>query len=458
MEEGRDLPSSRIGRAYELAKLAAFVSKDIATGRATRLIQARTDAERAKELDALLGEQVAEETFKVLSTMKGLALKAGQLMATSADLVPDEYRPVVRRVLGRLYDRASFIPLEKVKGVVEEDLGRPLEQCFASFEPEPMAAASIGQVHAATLPSGESVAVKVQYPEVAQAIAGDLKNLGLVKKVVAPLFRADWDRTFEDIRARIQDECDYALEARRLARFGEIWASDPEIRIPRVYPDLSGSRVLTMERASGLRLADMTARTPAERSKGGTALYRFVFASLLEHGLLYADPHPGNFLFVPEEGRVWVLDMGCVQELDRQFRTLTCRMHRAAMEGNPDVIHDLFDEALQADTSDDEMDLLDRFLVDYVYRPFAKDAEFEFTDAYVREIVEWTLSGTKLALKNIAGRGNIEPNRAGVVWLNRILIGLNNILAALGTRANFHRIHDAVLKRAEAALLREPAS
>jgi predicted unusual protein kinase regulating ubiquinone biosynthesis (AarF/ABC1/UbiB family) len=381
--------------------------------------------------------------------MKGLALKAGQMMATSADLVPDEYRPVFRRVLGRLYDRATFLPFAKAKGVVEADLGRPLEQVFRAFDEQPLAAASIGQVHEAVLVSGERVAVKVQYPEVAQAIAGDLSNLELVKRVIAPLFRADWDRTFEDIRARITDECDYRLEAKRLERFGELWKGDAEIRVPRVHAAHSGARVLTMELASGLRLAEMSARSPAERSKAGAALYRFVYSSLLEHGLLYADPHPGNFLFRPDEGTVWVLDMGCVQELEREFLELTFRMHRAAMDGNPEIIHDTFNEALQAETTEEELELLDRFLVDYVYRPFAKDAEFEFTEPYVREIVEWTLSGTKVALRNIVGRGNIEAGRKGVVWLNRILVGLNNILAALGAKANFHRIHAAILDRAE---------
>src|SRR5205823_2445064 len=197
--------------------------------------------------------------------------------------------------------------------------------------------------------------------------------------------------------------------------------SDPVIRIPRVHREISGRRSLVMELASGLRLSEMAPRSQEERSAAGVALYRFVYASCLRHGLLYADPHPGNFLFLPDEGRVWVLDMGCVQELDREFLELTLRMHRAAMDGKPEIIHATFDEALQAETTEEELELLDRFLVDYVYRPFSKDAEFEFTEAYVREIVDWTLSGTKLALKNIVGRGNRDAHRSGVVWLNRIL-------------------------------------
>jgi predicted unusual protein kinase regulating ubiquinone biosynthesis (AarF/ABC1/UbiB family) len=384
--------------------------------------------------------------------LKGLALKAGQMMATSADLVPEEYRPVVRRVLGRLYDRATSLPFEKVREGIEADLGRPLAQVFASFEPEPLAAASIGQVHGAVLATGERVAVKVQYPDIAQAIESDLKNLGLVKKVLAPVFRADVDRTFDDIRARIVEECDYTREAANTERFRELWTGDPVIRIPRVFREASGKRTLTLELVSGLRLADMTARSQEERNTAGVALYRFVYASCLRWGLMYADPHPGNFLFRPDDGIVHVLDFGCIQELDQDFTRLTRRMHQAAMDGNPEVVRNTFNEALDANPTEEELELLDRFLIDYVYRPFSKDAEFEFTETYVRELIEWTLSGTKIALKNILGRGTKEARRPGVVWLNRILIGLNSILAALGTRANFHRVHAGIL-----ALAKEPA-
>jgi predicted unusual protein kinase regulating ubiquinone biosynthesis (AarF/ABC1/UbiB family) len=444
MSDG-DLRTSRLGRAYELAKLAANVSLDVASGKATRLLGARDDKERASALDELLGDKVAEETFRVLSSLKGLALKAGQMVATSADLVPEEYRPAVRRVLGRLYDRATPLPFETVKRSVEQDLGRAIDEVFLAFEPEPFAAASIGQVHRATLRSGEPVAVKVQYPEVAAAIENDLANLGLVKRALAGLLRADVDRTFEDLRARVLEECDYALEARRLELFRKLWAGDPELRIPRVHLELSAKRTLVMELASGLRLAEMKDRSPEERSRAGAALYRFNYTAILRDGLIYADPHPGNFLFRPEEGFVWVLDFGCIQELEPDFVALTRRMHTAALEGQPDVVMSLFDEALEANPTAEETKLLDSFLIDYVYRPFAKDAEFEFTDAYVREVIDWTIAGQKLALKNVVGRGNREPRRKGVVWLNRILVGLNNVLAALSSRANFHRLHRGIL-------------
>jgi predicted unusual protein kinase regulating ubiquinone biosynthesis (AarF/ABC1/UbiB family) len=366
-------------------------------------------------------------------------------MATSAELVPEVYRPVVRRVLGRLYDRAVPLAFPRVRAAVEADLGKKLEEAFGSFDEAPLAAASIGQVHGATTRDGQPLAVKVQYPEVAQAIEGDLKNLGLVKKVIAPIFRADVDHSFEDIRARIVDECDYELEANRQERFRELWAGDREIRIPRVWRELSGKRTLSMERVSGLRLAEMMDRPAAERSRAGVSLYRFVYTSTLRHGLLYADPHPGNFFFRPDEGVVTVLDFGCIQELDPEFLRLTRRMHAAAMDARPEVVRATFDEALQSETTEAELELLDRFLIDYVYRPFSKDAEFEFTDAYVREMIDWTLEGGKLALKNVLGRGNKDPQRRGVVWLNRILVGLNNILAALGARANFHAIHAQIL-------------
>ena len=175
-------------------------------------------------------------------------------------------------------------------------------------------------------------------------------------------------------------------------------------------------------------------------------MYRFTYGSLLRHGLLYADPHPGNYLFQPERGQVWILDFGCIQLLEPDFVRLTRRMHRAAMDGRPDVVRGTFCEALQAQPTREELDLLELFLINYVYRPFSKDEEFEFTEDYAREVIEWTLKGASLALKNILGRGTKEAGRTGAVWLNRILIGFNNVLGALGARANFHRLHRDMLQ------------
>ncbi len=452
-EAPTEITKSRFGRAFEIAKLAASVGRGVASGRAARLLTARNDTDRARELDALLGERVAEDAFRVLSRMKGLALKAGQMAATSADMVPEEYRGVFRRVLGRLYDRAEPLAFETIRDVVEADLGRPIDEVFARFDREPMAAASIGQVHRAELPGGEAVAVKVQYPEVSAAIEGDLKNLGLLKKVLTPIFRANVDQSFADVRDRVLEECDYRREADHLELFGELWAGDPVIRIPRVHREASGERVLTMELVSGLRLEELLERHPrpeAEtdaRSVAGAAIYRFVFGSLFLHRRIYADPHPGNFLFRPDEGIVWVLDFGCIQELEEEFTTLTGQMHRAAMDGRPEVVGELFGRALQAEPTEVEMEFLDRFMIDYCYRPFVRDVPFRYDDAYIRELIEWTWEGKKLALKNVLGRGNREASRRGAVWTNRILVGMNNILAAMESKANFYQIHAAILAR-----------
>lgn len=203
--------------------------------------------------------------------------------------------------------------------MVTAELGRPPRELFASFDPHPLAAASIGQVHAATLPDGRRVAVKVQYPGVEEAIRADLANTELLATFfqlifsVAPgLLRMDVKAMAAEVADRIGEEVDYRIEAANQLRFADAHRGHPFIRIPEVVPELSTRRVLTMELVEGLRYAKAITAERSLRDRWGEAIFRFLLGNLALRGLFNTDPHPGNYLFHPD-GTVTFLDFGCVK-------------------------------------------------------------------------------------------------------------------------------------------------
>src|SRR5262249_16112812 len=202
---------------------------------------------------------------------------------------------------------------------MREELGSRGEALLARLEREPVAGASIGQVHRAVVEDGTSVAVKVRHPGIDTAIRADFKTAAIVKvmaRAIAP--GIDVAAVLEEAQGRFLEECDYALEANRQARFVEAFAGHPSIAIPPVHLEWSGRRILTTSWREGSSLDAFLQSRPASdaRERAARALYEFYVGTLYRHGLFNADPHPGNLLFSPE-GRVTILDHGCVREFDR---------------------------------------------------------------------------------------------------------------------------------------------
>jgi predicted unusual protein kinase regulating ubiquinone biosynthesis (AarF/ABC1/UbiB family) len=208
---------------------------------------------------------------------------------------------------------------EVAASVVVAELGGQPEEIFAEFDPHPLAAASIGQVHAATTQDGRRVVVKVQYPGVAEAIRADLANtellatfFQLVRGMLPDLGRSDARALAREVSERIGEEIDYRVEAAHQTTFAEAYRGHPFIRVPQVLPELSTGRVLTMERSDGMRWAQAQQAEQEVKDQWGEAIFRFTIGSLRRMGRFNADPHPGNFLFHPD-GTVTFLDFGCVK-------------------------------------------------------------------------------------------------------------------------------------------------
>src|SRR6202000_2946921 len=226
--------------------------------------------------------------------MKGVLMKIGQL----ASYVDDGIAPPARRVLGRLQDSVPPMSAELAAGVIAAELGGPPEQGFREWDPRPIAAASIGQVHRAITADGQAVAVKVQYPGIAETIAADLGNVGLIRsllKMAAP--SQDVTALIDELRERIGEELDYVREADNQRQFAAYFDGHPTASVPKVIDELSTARVITSALAAGARFGEMLGWPQEEKDLAAETIYRFTFRSLYELHAFNGDPHPGNYLF-----------------------------------------------------------------------------------------------------------------------------------------------------------------
>jgi predicted unusual protein kinase regulating ubiquinone biosynthesis (AarF/ABC1/UbiB family) len=274
--------------------------------------------------------------------MKGVLMKLGQL----ASYVDDGLSPAVRATLSRLQDSVPPMSAELTAGVVEEELGAPPGRLFARWDPEPIAAASIGQVHRAITFDGRPVAVKVQYPGVAETMAADLRNVSLLRRLLqlsAP--SQDVDALIGELAERVREELDYRLEASNQQLLAAYYDGHPTIHIPRIIGELSTRRVLTSELSAGARFAELAGWPQRERDLAAETIYRFVFRSLYEVHAFNGDPHPGNYLF-HRGGRVTFLDFGLVKHFTlAELHPLMQMASHLCVENDPEAFRASLEDA-----------------------------------------------------------------------------------------------------------------
>jgi predicted unusual protein kinase regulating ubiquinone biosynthesis (AarF/ABC1/UbiB family) len=276
-------------------------------GSAPRLFAAAGEQRQLLRKDLAL--QTAEDVANTLGAMKGVMMKIGQM----ASYVDDGLSPAARRTLARLQDSVPPMSPQLAAAVVEEELGSPPERAFARWDPQPIAAASIGQVHRAVTRDGRAVAVKVQYPGIAETIAADLHNVTLLRRMLRITAPAqDVDALLTELRDRIGEELDYRREAGNQRLLAAYYDGHPTIHIPGIVSELSTRRLVTSELSGGARFAELCTWPQHERDLAAETIYRFVFRSLYEAGAFNGDPHPGNYLF-HRGGRVTFLDFGLVK-------------------------------------------------------------------------------------------------------------------------------------------------
>lgn len=412
MNQQKPVPASRLSRLAKLATLGAQTGVQLL---ATR------DATAA-----------ASKAAEVLGTMRGLAAKVGQMASYVEGAVPEPFRAAYENALKSLQQGTCTSDPAAVRQIIEHDLDAPLERLFGHWNDTPFASASIGQVHRAQLHDGRSVAVKVQHPGIAEAVESDLRNAGVLQTMVGTLLPkgVDTKRMFNDIRARFREELDYLNEARNQLRFSRIHAGDSSIVIPAVVDTHSSRRVLTTEFVDGIDLTSASQLPVADRAGYAATLWRFEFRGLLQGGLFNADPHPGNFVFLPG-GRVAFLDFGCVQELEEPLRLASNRIHRAAIRRDEEDFSKGVASMLGTKGGTYETAIL-RYIRE-CFRPLF-ESPFHVTPEYVKSVVV----GIRPLKSELFAKDKsfVMPPR-GLALMNRLQFGFYSVLSQLDVTLDY---------------------
>ncbi len=440
-------PTSRIGR---LARLAGLSTKGIplALEGARRAFGKKKPRTKEQELEA--NKKMAEDTkkaaeamLKTLGDMKGLPLKLGQMMSYIDGIAPAGYEEKFQQTLKKLQDKAPPLSPEAAVKVVTEELGAPPDEIFAEWESEPFAAASIGQVHRATTKGGKRVAVKVQYPGIDKAIKNDLKSVGLFGSMMGPLSdRVNAKATIEELTEVFLSELDYTREAEMAEVFRRMHEHDKDIVVPRVVQSLSTRRVLTAELIGGIGYSEfIEGATQEQRNRVGLTIWRFMFRSLLKHGYLYADPHPGNYRFL-EDGRVAFLDFGCVKKISDDLIGGIKRYMIAALDEDWDEFDRACVEVLDYDPDDPSWEVYRSYTIELM-GPLIAD-EWHCTVERARATVTYIARGVKeLTFKDgetIPTIPHVPKIPREFTFLNRLQWGLASVMGSIGTIANFRAV------------------
>jgi predicted unusual protein kinase regulating ubiquinone biosynthesis (AarF/ABC1/UbiB family) len=421
----------RMSRLARLGRLSARLSASWFGAKLRRLFAGR---ERRAQLDVAQRTANAQLITSTMGEMKGVLMKLGQMVSFVSDGIPAEYQ----KALSSLQASAPPMSFPLIRDVAEHDLGKSLERAFARFDEKPLASASIGQVHRARLASGEDVAVKIQYPGVAEALRADLSNVGMLYRMVALMYPAlDPKPVVEELRSRFMEELDYKREAANQQGFADRFKGSPHVHIPALYSASCSERVLTSEFVAGRRFADILGDSEANRNHYAEIIYRFVFQSIIEHGAFNGDPHPGNYIFDTEGEVVTFLDFGCVKYFPDGMMTNWRALVISHLEGRKTDFRALLIELgfiTEATKLDTEL-LYDYFR--YFYEPFAEDRVFAFTAEYNAQSLKMVFS-PEGRFAGLTKQVNMPPDFA---FVNRIQWGIWSMLAKLGATGNWYRIH-----------------
>jgi predicted unusual protein kinase regulating ubiquinone biosynthesis (AarF/ABC1/UbiB family) len=390
-----------------------------------RVRGAAADEEARARLEERFAIRSAEDVARELGNMKGAIMKAGQMLSFVAEGLPPEAQAALATLQAEVPPMAPSL----AEQVVEDELGTHPERLFLDWDPVPVAAASIGQVHQAVTRHGERVAVKVQYPGVDVAIKSDLDNAELLYGMIASVTQRNLDvkGIVDELRARMGDELDYRIEAAHQNEFAEIYRGHPFIRIPAPIPELSAQRVLTSEWVDGLRWAEFEASADEEqRQRAGEVLFRFAQGSIWEHGVFNGDPHPGNYRFHPEEGTITFLDFGLVKRWTAGELESLEPLLDAVIDGDPQRLLVTAETAgfLPRGHGLDAEHVFEYASAPYV--PYLED-EFTFTRRFVGETLGKVLDLTG-PYRDVMSTLNIP---ASYVILDRVVWGMTALLGRL---------------------------
>jgi predicted unusual protein kinase regulating ubiquinone biosynthesis (AarF/ABC1/UbiB family) len=436
MTDESKIPKGRVRRS---AKLGSIVGVQGARYAGTKAANVGRSEEQGKEALEQRHLETAMKMVGALGQMKGAAMKLGQFASfIDTEFIPEEYREVYQEQLAKLRTDAPAMPWEKVVKVLEEEYdGEPLSELFAEFEEEAFAAASIGQVHRAELLDGRQVAVKIQYPGIAEALDADLRNAGTIVRLARALAPGlDAKAIAEELRERVMEELDYEYEAQNQRSFARAYRGHPFIYVPEVVTRLSRRRVLVTELVTGRGFEEIKELSDEERSRFGEIVFRGSFGSIYHLQHFNADPHPGNYILMDDD-RVAFLDFGMTKKIDREQILLEQRAFDAASRNDPEAyrqaLHDLGfvkkPSKLDAERLLEHMRVVGGWFV-------TEDRELEITPRLVMKIIEST-NDPRSEYYDVMRRASLPADE---LMGRRMEIGVVAVLGQLRAKRNWHRI------------------
>jgi predicted unusual protein kinase regulating ubiquinone biosynthesis (AarF/ABC1/UbiB family) len=393
----------------------------------------RASEERRAELEERFAIRSAEDVARELGNMKGAIMKAGQMLSFIADGLPPEAQAALATLQADVPPMAPSLAAQ----VVREELGDDPERLFLDWDPVPVAAASIGQVHRAVMRDGRIVAVKVQYPGVDRAIRSDLDNAELLYGLFSAMALRNLDvrAVVDELRMRMGDELDYLKEAANQSQMAAIYEGHPFISVPAVVPEHSARRVLTSEWADGMRWDEfLRTASSAEHQRAAEVVFRFSQGSVHAHGVFNGDPHPGNYRFHPD-GRVTFLDFGLVKRWEPgEWERLVPVLDHLLEEDRAGTVAAMVDAGFLPPDHGLDPDVVWGY-VSGPYQPYLTE-EFTFSRAWTSSVLGQLLD-VNGPYAEVLRKLNLPPS---FVILDRVVWGTSAILGRMGATNRWRAI------------------
>lgn len=438
---GAVLTTGRARRVLKVGSLTTSVGTSYLWQALKRPFQSSEQTERDL-LDAHVRNAV--RIVEGSTELKGAFMKLVQMLSMRNDLLPAEALDVLATV------QSSVPPMDPaaIRKQITRELGRPPEKLFAEFEPEAFAAASLGQVHRARLPTGEDVVVKIQYPGVEKTVDQDLKNIRALITTLTRIGRdvmgqnIDASEVARELEDRLREELDYVNEAANLRRFRALFADDPEVVIPQPVDAFSSRRVLTMHYVEGYPLSDILTPGVDQSLKDWVAIkyFQVMWRQLFEFGMLHTDPHPGNYM-VTHHPHLCMLDLGSVRVFEEPIRRGYLDLAASLLADDAEAMRDCFVRLGFLDPDDDPGPMIR--IMRIVFEPALVDGDY---DPKQYQAVERGMEITQIAFE---ARMFKSPGHR--VFLGRALVGLESYVQQLGTVTNWRRVFAECVTRAQAA-------
>ncbi len=430
------IPTNKLQRASNLVFTGVRLGGNYAKYLGRKVLDKNTTRDQ-------LNAENAEDIYDSLKSLKGSALKVAQMLSMEKNIMPKEY--VEKFSLSQFSVPPLSAPL--VRKTFKKYLNKYPEELYDTFTKDSVNAASIGQVHKATL-DGKKLAVKIQYPGVADSISSDL---ALVKPIATRMFNLrgkDKEKYFKEVEEKLLEETDYLLEVRQSMDITQLCSEIPHLKFPQYYPELSGQRIITMDWMQGEHLSEFTAHNTNQMvaDKVGQTLWDFYMFQMHVLKQVHADPHPGNFL-VDKDNNLIAIDFGCIKRIPEEFYTPYFELAKPESINNESIFREkMFElEILRKDDSAEELAFFSAIFYDLLSlltQPFHSET-FDFKDQrFFDKIAELS---DKYARDTDLRKMNGNRGSKHFLYINRTFFGLYNLMHDLGARIEVNNYKNYVL-------------